>query len=90
MVFYGGSNIIVIICFVERVVMANVVKGWYKPLPAMGNGKYHYFINGVSLCNRWTTFKQDPEEFDDMFHYHSDNCKNCIKARDKKFGKAEH
>lgn len=69
--------------------MANVVKGWYDPNPISSNGKYHYFVDHVSLCNRWTNIKVQDRWYDDNIHYHPQNCLNCVRARDKKFGKAE-
>lgn len=90
MIFYIGLGMTVLTWFVEIVVVTTVnkeVKGWFNP-NAIDKGKYHYFIDGVSLCLRWTVIQKD-NAFDDILHYHSENCLNCVRARDKKFGKAE-
>jgi len=90
MIFYIGLGMTVLICLVEIVVVTTVnkeVKGWYQP--KQYEGKFHYFKDGVSLCNRWTVIQPD-KAFDDTMHYHEENCKNCMRSRDNLFGKAEH
>jgi hypothetical protein len=67
----------------------NEIKGWFNPNDPYGNhGKYHYFVDGHSLCGRWTTIQKD-NQFEDDKHYHPQNCLNCVRKRDKKVGKAE-
>lgn len=59
--------------------MKNVIEGW-KYL--VNSSKFHYFVNGRSLCNRWATlsdFGLKQDEFPSP-----DDCKVCRKKLDKR------
>jgi hypothetical protein len=56
-----------------------MAKGWWFPLNA---GKAHYFNDNItSLCGRWGKFNNAPLE--DANHTSKDNCKACMKEREK-------
>lgn len=64
----------------------NVTRSWWFPL---NSRKAHYFDddfdNGtISLCKRWMKLGNAPLEDDN--HKSADNCKECMKLREKRDG----
>lgn len=57
------------------------VKGWGKPGLAK---KFHYFVNGRSLCGGWLYLNKDlsNESFNSP-----DDCKACARKREQIYGK---
>lgn len=53
--------------------------GWIKNSP-----KWHYFIDGRSLCGRWAYFDRELEQENDES---PDNCTACKKALAKRKAK---
>jgi hypothetical protein len=58
--------------------MSEHKEGW--GFPAMSN-KAHYFVNGMSLCNRWGFYRGPLEQGNDDS---LSNCKECVRRLKKK------
>lgn len=56
--------------------MEKQLTGWANPRPFAGNGKFHYFDEGRSLCRKWMKLGG---EFEDDKDDHPDNCATCKK-----------
>jgi len=50
--------------------------------------KWHYFVDGVSLCKRWMLFSI-PKNLEQGNNNSPDNCKTCRKALLKRLEKNE-
>lgn len=42
--------------------------------------KFHYFVDGRSLCGRWLCLFLPTEDLEDGKDEHPDNCKACSRA----------
>lgn len=58
--------------------MTEQIKGWKM---VINSPKAHYFLDGRSFCGRWMNLGHDG--FEDFNHHLVDNCKQCMKKRDK-------
>ena len=60
-----------------------MIEGWGNPQPRNPAAKFHYFVDGVSLCKKWTNVLQRFELVD-----RRDNRKgNCTKCKIGKKGR---
>lgn len=51
--------------------------GWANPNPFDIRSRFHYFVGGKSLCNKWATGQI--QTFELGKNEHIDNCKTCFK-----------
>lgn len=57
-------------------------EGWWNPRPMSMASKWHYFINGRSLCGKWMTLgKTKLEQGNDES---PDNCAACRERKAKR------
>jgi hypothetical protein len=56
--------------------MSGKCEGWY----CLSNApKWHYFVDGRSLCGKWMTFENDPNAFEQGKNDLPSNCAACRK-----------
>lgn len=56
-----------------------MARGWQRP---HGSRKWHYFVDGRSLCGKWVWFS--PERLVNDINTGPDDCKACVYRFHKK------